>query len=82
MKDSVLAQQFLEIVDKQLHKNEPPMTKTTLDRLLKQGYSEKEAKYLIAQCVAHEMMKVFETDKPYDEARYIVTLQNLPDPPR
>ena len=43
---------FLEIVDNQLRANDPPQTKQTLDRLIREGYSENEARRLISCVVA------------------------------
>jgi len=38
---------ILQAVDNQLRANDPPETKQTLDRLISEGYSKKEAKELI-----------------------------------
>ena len=41
---------ILEVVDNQLRANKPPETRSTLERLIKEGYSKEEAKKLIG-CV-------------------------------
>ncbi len=72
---------FLKTVDNQLDKNDPPETRETLERLKKEGYSEEEAKLVIAQCVASEMVKVVSTKTPFNASRFVKCLENLPNPP-
>jgi hypothetical protein len=77
----LIQRQFLDVVDNQLKANNPKETRQTLERLRALGYSELESKMLIAQCVAAEMYAVFHSNAPYDEARYIATLHQLPTSP-
>lgn len=72
---------FIKTVDVQLKKNDPPQTRETLDRLMKEGYSEEDAKLIIAQCVASEMVKVLSTKMPFNAARFVKCLERLPEPP-
>ena len=70
---------LLEVVDNQIRENDPPETKTTLQRLIKEGYSENDAKKLIAGVVVkviHGMLKEKET---YNQEQYIKALKSLPD---
>lgn len=69
---------LLEVVENQLRDNTPPETKQTLDRLIKEGHSEEEAKRLIATVVATEIFGVLKNKRPYDQARYIAALNRLP----
>lgn len=62
---------MLEVVENQLRDGTPPETKQTLDRLIKEGHSEEEAKRLIATVVASEIFGVLKQKRPYDQARYI-----------
>ena len=62
----LIRQQFLEVVDNQLEMGKPKETRQTLQRLQGLGYSELEAKSLIAQCVASEMYAVFQSNEPYN----------------
>lgn len=73
--------QYLTTVERQLQENKPAEVRETLQRLQAAGYSEKEAKHLIAHCVAVEMYQVMESDMPYDEKRYVEMLQYLPNSP-
>ena len=80
--NKILKDQFFVIVNEQLQRNNPPETQLAFNRLLKEGYSEEEAKALIAQCVANEMITSMQTDAPpFQGTRYIENLKNLPDTP-
>lgn len=77
----LILNQFLEVVEKQLQANTPKETQETLIRLKGLGHSDLEAKSLIAQCVAAEMYEVMKSNEPYNEQRYIQTLNQLPESP-
>lgn len=77
----ILKAQFLEVVENQLRENEPKETRKTLERLQAEGYSEIEAKHLIATCVIFEIFDVVQEEKPFNEARYTKNLQRLPKLP-
>ena len=77
----IIRQQFLEVVDNQLEANDPPETAQTLQRLKSEGYSDEDARMLIAQCVAAEMYEVFNSNAPFDQERYLKMLHALPTSP-
>ena len=52
-----------------------------LERLKKEGYSDADARLLIAQCVAAEMFNVMKHNEPYNSKRYVSNLNALPEPP-
>ncbi|MCB0567581.1 MAG: DUF1841 family protein [Phaeodactylibacter sp.] len=79
--NDALKQQFQEILNNQLKNNDPPEVKQTLDRLKKEGYSDADARILIAQCVAAEIFNVLKSNKPYDNERYVRNLHKLPESP-
>ena len=79
--NEIIIKQFLEVVDNQLRDNDPVETAQTFARLQALGYAEKEAKYLIAQCVAKEMFDIMQEGKPFNEVRYVGNLQRLPEEP-
>lgn len=79
--NEIIIQQFLETVENQLRDNQPAETAQTLARLQAEGYGEEEAKYLIAQCVAKEMVEVLSGGAPFNEARYVANLRRLPAEP-
>ena len=69
---------LLEIVENQLRDGTPPETRTTLDRLMDDGYSREEAVELIACVVSAEIFDVLKNMQVFDEARYVAELRALP----
>ena len=69
---------LLEVVDNQIRDNEPPETKETLERLMKEGYSEIDAKKLIANVVCYELFGMLKRKEVYNADRYIKALKLLP----
>lgn len=78
---AILRAAFMEIVDNQLAANDPPETKQTLDRLLREGWSHDDAKALICQCVITEVFRAGKYGEPSNEKRYLYNLKNLPNEP-
>ena len=72
---------ILEVVENQLRNNDPPQTKQTLERLIKTGHSEKEAKRLIACVVSAEIFDVLKKNQPFDLDRFVKGLNKLPAMP-
>ena len=72
---------FLEIINNQIRDNNPPETKQTLDRLISEGISEKEAMDLIGCVVISEIFDVLKNKEEYNEERYIAALNKLPEQP-
>ena len=72
---------ILQAVDNQLRAGDPPEARQTLDRLLASGLSEQESRRLIACALINEIWSVTTTGQPYDAARYIATLERLPEMP-
>ena len=79
--DTELRDQISEVIKNQIRSNDPPETKLTYDRLIALGYSEFETKQLIGQCVALEMFTVIKEQLPFNEARYVKNLKQLPKEP-
>jgi len=73
---------FLEVVENQLRDNNPPETKQTLDRLMKEGYSPEDAKGLIAQAVAVETYVILKEKVPFNRERFVRNLASLPQEPK
>ena len=72
---------ILEVIDNQINSNDPVETALTLKRLVNEGHSEFEAKQLIGQALAIELFDVMKRKVPFNEARYIKNLRNLPREP-
>jgi hypothetical protein len=69
---------IFEVIDNQINANDPVETSITLKRLMNDGYSEFEAKQFIGQALAVELFDVMKKKVPFNEARYIKNLINLP----
>ncbi|HMQ49961.1 MAG TPA: hypothetical protein PKA00_20985 [Saprospiraceae bacterium] len=82
MNPEIVKQQFLQAVEDQLQNNQPPETRQTLDRLKDLGYSESDAKLLIAQCIAVEFFHTVKDNQPYNNDRFINNLHHLPEFPQ
>ncbi|MGZ5189963.1 MAG: hypothetical protein ACXWCZ_03025 [Flavisolibacter sp.] len=76
-----LRDQILEVVNNQLKSNDPKETRITFKRLIKEGFSESDAKKLLGQCVLLEMYSVLKDGKPFNQARFIKNLNQLPKEP-
>lgn len=72
---------ILEVVSNQLRANDPPETRLTLNRLIKEGYSEKDAKELIGCVVSSEIFDVLKNREEFDLKRYVAALNKLPKLP-
>ncbi|HEV8539350.1 MAG TPA: hypothetical protein VGR15_10585 [Bacteroidota bacterium] len=70
---------YLKAAATQLQANNPPETRQAFDRLRGMGYSEKDAKTLIASVIACESYVVIKSGKPYDHDRFVRNLKRLPD---
>ena len=76
-----IREQIFEIIKNQLRDNDPPETKSTFDRLRKQGFDDFQTRQMIGQCLAVELFEVMKFGKPYNNARYIKNLLALPKEP-
>ena len=72
---------LLEVVDNQIRDNEPPETKETLERLMKEGYSELDSKKFIANVISYELFGMLKRKEVYNADRYINALKLLPKLP-
>ena len=70
---------YLEVVDNQLRDNDPPETRQTLARLKEKGYSEQDAKILIASAVVAETYWILKKSEPFNRDRFLRNLQRLPN---
>lgn len=69
---------ILEIVDNQIRNHDPPEALATYERLVGQGYSDKEARRLIGCVIASEMVGIVNESREYDHRRYLAALEALP----
>jgi hypothetical protein len=73
---------FLETVENQLADNDPTETRETLERLVKQGISEEDAKLYIAQAVCVEVFDIMKNNREFNLKRYLKNLERLPKEPK
>jgi len=76
-----LKSSIIEVVDNQLKSNDPPETRQTFNRLVKEGHSESEVKELIGSVVASEIFEVLKKQEPFNLSRFVAALNNLPKTP-
>ena len=77
----ILKKAILSVVNNQLKDNNPPETKQTYKRLLKEGHSESEAKRLIGCVVAAEIFDILKKKEPFNQQRFVAALNRLPKIP-
>ena len=78
-KNKILNSAIMEIIDNQIDDNDPPETKQTLDRLISEGYTEKEARNLIGIVVSSEIFEVLKQGRPFDQKKFVTSLNALPN---
>lgn len=76
-----LRKQLIQVVNNQLNANNPTETRLTLERLKSDGYSETEAKELIAAVLSNHIYDILSEQHKLDTEKYIRDLKNLPDLP-
>ncbi len=76
-----LREQIFEIIKNQIRDNDPPETKITYNRLIKNGFDDFQTRQLIGQCLAVELFDVMKFGKPYNNERFIQNLLALPKEP-
>jgi hypothetical protein len=76
-----LKEAIIEVVDNQLKSNDPPETRQTYDRLIKEGFSENKTKELIGCVVTSEIFGVLKKQETFDLSRFVSALDNLPTIP-
>ena len=72
---------ILEAVNNQLKSGDPPETRQTLNRLIAEGISEKDAKIYIGQAIAIEIFNVMKQGETFNLGRYRKNLARLPEEP-
>lgn len=67
----------LKAVENQLVNKNPPETKQTYDRLLCEGHSENDAKLLIANVIAAEILEVVNRHESFNHHLFAKALNRL-----
>lgn len=79
--ESTILDAIMRVVESQIQDNDPPQTRQTLERLVKSGLTEKEAKKLIRGVAAIEICNIMEKKEPFQYQRYAEALARLPKLP-
>ena len=77
----LLGEEMKKVVRNQIRQNDPPETKQTYDRLIKEGFSKDEVMRQLAVVVAAEIYDVTKNKEPFNQERYIKRLNDLPKEP-
>lgn len=77
-KNPVIREALLQVVENQISSLDPPETKQTYDRLLREGYGEEETRSFLAAAVLIEMNKMMKKMEPFNRQRFIAFLHALP----
>ena len=74
-----LREAILAVVEQQMRDNTPRETRRTVERLVAQGYAPEDARRLIGNVVAQEIVAVMQRGEAYHEQRYMTALRALPE---
>ena len=77
----LLGEEMNNVVWNQIRQNDPPETKQTYDRLIKEEIPKDEVMRQLAVVVAAELYDVMKNKEPFNQERYIKRLNNLPMEP-
>lgn len=77
----IAGEAVVEAVENQLAENNPPETRQTLERLIKNGESRENAIRYIACALAVEVFGAIKNKEPYNSKRYLKNLKALPQLP-
>ena len=72
---------IMEIVENQMRDENPPETRQTYDRLTAMGYSDEDAKQLIARVVVIELFGMLKNTESFNTERFVEGLNKLPEVP-
>ena len=68
-----------EAINNQIQGNDPPETKQTYDRLMKEIRNHDEVMKYIGVVMMAEILDILKSKKPFNKKRYIERLNKLPD---
>ncbi len=82
MKEELINQMLIGIVEEQLANDETGQTNATMTRLTKEGHSDAQAKLFIASCIQFEIEMTKGAEQQFDPDRFLSNLNNLPSAPK
>jgi len=69
----------LEAINNQIGNNDPPETKKTYDRLMKEIRNHDEVMEYLGVVMRSEILDILKSKKPFNRKRYVERLNRLPD---
>ena len=69
----------LEAINNQIENNDPPETKKTYDRLMKEIKNHDEVMEYLGVVMRSEIIDILKSKKPFNRKRYVERLNRLPD---
>ncbi|NNM87620.1 MAG: hypothetical protein HKL95_03785 [Phycisphaerae bacterium] len=72
---------MLAAVESQIRDNDPPQTRQTVQRLMEEGCSAKEARRQVATALVIEIFDALKNAKAFNRKRYLRNLSLLPAKP-
>jgi hypothetical protein len=76
-----LQKAIFDVIDNQIKGNDPPETRETFNRLVREGHSKTETRKLIGCAIAVELYDIIKHQKPFDRERFVGNLTRLPELP-
>jgi hypothetical protein len=76
-----LQKAIFDVIDNQIKGNDPPETRETFNRLVREGHSKTETRKLIGCAIAVELYDIMKHQKPFDRERFVGNLIRLPELP-
>jgi hypothetical protein len=74
-----LEEAVFEAINNQIENNDPPETKQTYDRLMKEIKNHDEVMEYLGVVMRSEILDILESKKPFNRKRYVERLNRLPD---
>jgi len=68
-----------EAINNQIEDNDPPETKKTYDRLMKELKNHDEVMEYLGVVMRSEILDILKSKKPFNRKRYVERLNRLPD---
>jgi hypothetical protein len=79
-KKSIFSEEAVfEAIDNQIKNNDPPETKQTYERLMKEINDHEEVMEYLGVVMRSEILDILKSKKPFNRKRYVERLNRLPD---
>jgi uncharacterized hydantoinase/oxoprolinase family protein len=79
-KESIFSEEAVfEAINNQIEDNDPPETKKTYDRLMKELKNHDEVMEYLGVVMRSEILDILKSKKPFNRKRYVERLNRLPD---